>query len=454
MILWRAEVREAIGRLEAAGHETWLVGGSLRDALMGKSPKDFDLATRATPQEVSAVFAGERVVETGIRHGTVTIFLDALPLELTTYRAESAYSDGRHPDAVRFVREIQEDLSRRDFTMNAIAAHPQRGVFDPFGGVDDIRAGLIRAVGAPEGRLSEDALRIMRALRFAATLSFRLEARTDAALRAKKALLGRVSAERLYAELSKLLCGASAGDVLRSHPEVLGVVIPELLPMQICPQENPYHIYNVLFHTARALEVIPPQPLLRWSALLHDVGKPACRTRDQAGADHFYGHSKRGAEMAREILERLRAPKRMAEQVSELVRLHDRPLRPEARQLRRLLSRLEPPLFFALLQLKRADNLAQAPACYARLPQYRQIAEMAKTILAEETALHRGDLEVDGNDLMALGLQGKEIGLSLQRLLDAVLEERLCNKRGDLLRYLQEAQGIPKEKNRGENAGV
>ena len=325
----------AIARLRAAGFPAYLVGGCVRDTLLGRVPGDWDITTAALPEQVEAVFAGERIIETGLKHGTVTVLLDGLPLEITTFRTEAAYSDHRHPDAVAFTPSLTEDLARRDFTINAMAWTRENtgdglnaGLQDPFGGQADLEKKLIRCVGDPHKRFEEDALRILRALRFASQLDFTIDPATAAAAHALRDTLALVSRERIAVELTKLLCGPAARRIIVEYWEILSVPLPELAPMAGLDQRNKHHCYDVLEHSAAAVEAVPPEKLLRWAALLHDVAKPACFTVDEAGRGHFYGHAKRGAPMAREIMTRLRFDKDTVNRVAQLVELHDYPIDP------------------------------------------------------------------------------------------------------------------------------
>ena len=338
--------REALRRLEAAGYAAYLVGGCVRDSLLGRVPGDWDITTAALPEQVEAVFAGERIIETGLKHGTVTVLLEGLPLEITTFRTETGYSDHRHPDAVAFTPSLKEDLARRDFTVNAMAWRPVEtplirpsvrtgapspqgeGLADPFNGQADLRDKIIRCVGEPEQRFREDALRILRALRFAAQLDFSIDPATAAAARALRETLALVSRERIAVELTKLLCGPAARRILTEYWEILAVPLPELAPMAGFDQRSKYHCYDVLEHSAAAVEAVPPDRILRWAALLHDVAKPACFTLDQLGRGHFYGHAQAGGPMTREILTRLRFDKDTVRRVSALVELHDYPIDP------------------------------------------------------------------------------------------------------------------------------
>ena len=452
-----AAAREALRRLEEAGFEACLVGGCVRDSLLGRTPGDWDLATAALPEQTEAVFAGERMVETGRKHGTVTLLLEGLPLEITTYRTESGYADHRHPDAVAFTPSLEADLARRDFTVNAMARTRSGALIDPFGGQADLRAGIIRCVGEPAARFGEDALRILRALRFAAGLDFSLEPATAAAALALRQSLELVSRERCAAELSKLLCGPGARRILTEYWEIPAVVLPELAPMAGLDQHSPYHCYDVLEHSAAALEAVAPEKLLRWAALLHDVGKPACFTLDAAGRGHFYGHARRGAELARAALTRLRFDKDTVRRVSALVELHDYPIDPPVepgtagtpaldadRAIKKLIARLGEEDFFRLLALKRADALAHHPDYRGRSAACDRLEARARALLAEQACFSRKDLALNGRDLLELGLPpGPELGRVLERLLEQVLSGALPNRRERLLAAARAEAGLP-----------
>lgn len=431
-------VNTALLRLEQAGFEACIVGGCVRDRLMGRTPADYDVATSALPEQTALVFADERVIETGIQHGTVTVLLGGKPLEITTYRIDGSYSDSRHPDYVRFTPSLREDLARRDFTMNAIAFN-KSGIFDPFGGQKDIAAGLIRCVGDPETRFREDALRILRALRFSSVLGFRIEPATAVAARHCAELLRGISAERTAAELKKLVCGKNARSVVLEYVDVLGVVLPELLPMRGFDQRNRHHNRDVLSHSAAAMEHMPPESVLRLAALFHDVGKPERFTVDAQGVGHFYGHARRSAEIADAVAARLRLDRASRERIVTLIRHHDLIIEPEERAVKRALGRLTPDVFFQLLQLKRADNLAQAPEYHTRQSDYDRLEAIARDIIAEQQCFCLRDLAVNGNDLRAAGMQpGKSLGSALELLLGAVIEGSVENEKSTLLAYLRD----------------
>ena len=438
MLQFPPQVHSALNRLTAAGYEAYAVGGCVRDALMGRTPGDYDVTTSALPQETAAVFSGERVIETGLQHGTVTVLLEGMPLEITTFRVDGAYTDARHPDAVRFTRSLREDLARRDFTVNAMAWSPETGLADPFGGADDLQAGIIRCVGVPETRFREDALRMLRMLRFASVLGFRIDPATAAAARENRALLGRISAERVASELKKLVCGADVRRVTLEHTDVLGAVLPEILPLRGFDQRNPHHCYDILEHSAAACEAVPAEPALRLAALLHDLGKPDCFFTDDAGVGHFYGHAERGAEIADALLRRLRFDNDSRERIGALVRYHDARIEPTERSVLRALRRFGADLFFDLTALKRADALAHAPGPDrdARVQRSADLERLGRALLEREACFSLRDLAVNGGDLLAAGLSpGPAVGQALNALLDAVTDGRVANERAALLAY-------------------
>ena len=426
-----------LNQLKTAGYEAYLVGGCVRDYLRNVEPHDYDITTSALPEEMLQVFPDRPVIETGIKHGTVTVLADELAVEVTTYRVDGTYADGRHPDAVVFTRSLVEDLARRDFTINAMAWSPESGVVDPFEGQKDLNLGILRCVGDPIRRFTEDGLRILRGLRFASVLGFSLESTTESALRLLKDRLNLVSAERIREELVKLLCGKDVFRVLSAYPEVLGVFLPEILPSVDFDQHNFHHIYSVHKHLLHAVESVPPIPHLRMAALLHDIAKPQCFSLDDAGVGHFYGHAARSAEIADEILHRLRFSNEERHRIVTLIRHHDTPIDPSPAAVRRKLNKLGAEGFFDLLALIRADNLALAPEFHNRQAIYDTLEEIAREILSENQCFSLKDLAVKGDDLISLGYQGKEIGNALQFLLDAVLDDKCPNEKSTLLSFLK-----------------
>ena len=436
------QVLTAVHMLEEKGFHCHIVGGCVRDLLLGRRPSDYDLTTDATPEQMQQVFASCRTIETGLAHGTLTILLEGMSLECTTYRVDGAYSDGRHPDSVRFTPTLEEDLARRDFTVNAMAYHPRLGLTDPFGGRRDLERGILRCVGEPERRFTEDGLRILRCIRFASVLGFAIEPETAAAVHRLKHRLERISAERIRAELDKLLMGEHVTEVLCRYGDILFVPIPELAACKDFAQHSPYHRYDVWTHTAHSVGEAPKDPLLRLTMLLHDVGKPECFTMDGDGRGHFKGHAARGAALAAQILPRLRYDRHTCRAVTELIARHADKLRSRA-AIRHVLSELGPEQFFRLIDVMCADNSAKQPFCLEELPGLMETAEYARRLLDAGACLTVRQLAVDGRDMAGLGARGRQIGQLLHMLLDAVLEERADNNREQLLALAEESLGQP-----------
>ena len=384
MMTLPAQVHMALDRLKAAGWEAFVVGGAVRDALRGCAAGDWDITTNAEPEQVEQVFSGERLIETGLRHGTVTVLLDGLPLEITTYRVDGGYSDHRRPDSVTFTRSLRADLLRRDFTINALAYHPRAGLVDICGGAEDLAHGIVRCVGEPERRFREDGLRILRALRFASVLGFTIEPETAAAIHRCAELLRYLAAERVLSELTKLLCGQNAGAVLREFSDVLAVPIPELRPMFGFAQHNPHHDRDVWQHTVAVVEHIPPEPVLRWAALLHDVGKPPCFSLADDGVGHFYGHAAKSTELADAILTRLRMDTAGRTRITQLIRYHDLPIAPEPKPIRRLMHKLGVEPVRQLFALHIADTCGQSAICAGRVQTYQEAGRVLDKLLAAD----------------------------------------------------------------------
>lgn len=436
------------GALANAEYEAWYVGGFVRDALMGRACHDVDIATNAhwTCVQAACEQAGMQVRESGVKHGTVTVLVPAgsevHAVEVTTFRTEGSYSDGRRPDEVHFVGNIQDDLARRDFTMNAIAFAPGVGVVDPFGGVADISAGIIRVVGAPEDRFKEDALRILRACRFASQLGFSIDGDTLRGMEVCKRMLENVSRERITQELDGFLLGQYVHQALMETWHVLAFVLPELVAMAACEQRTKYHCYTVLEHTAWALQYVEPERLLRWAALCHDMGKPACSFFDDEGIEHFYGHAGVSAQLARGVLARMCVSPSFADEVCLIVERHNDVIHASPKAVRRALAKVDGRVdtFKAGVALKRADILAHAPEYAAGAEDHASavLAALAQ-VEASDGAFTVGMLAVNGGDVLALGVPaGPKVGDALRWLLEEVLEERLPNERGALLKALQE----------------
>ncbi len=429
-------VRFCIERLETAGCCAWCVGGCVRDSLLGLTPHDYDLCTDALPEKIAQIFQDFPLVRSGEKHGTIGVVLEKQVYEITTFRTEGGYLDSRHPDWVKFVRNIDEDLSRRDFTINAMAYNPTQGLRDPFGGAEDLKNCILRAVGDPATRFTEDALRILRGVRFAVRFRLTPEETTLRAMLETAPLMDALARERVFDELCKLLPLVTAEDLIRFAP-ILTQVIPELLESVGFLQHSPWHEYDVYTHTAQVVAAVGPSLPLRWAALLHDSGKPATFTLDANGRGHFYGHAKVSAELADGVLLRLRAPTALREQVVTLIGQHMTLLEPDKRLLKRRMSQLGTETVQQLLILQRADTGGKG------VPQDRgfdQVQALIQEICEENACLQIKDLAVNGHDLMALGLQGPAIGKTLAFLLEQVLEERIPNEKEALLRAIKEIQ--------------
>lgn len=431
-------IKGLLETLHKAGFEAYPVGGCVRDLLLGATPHDWDITTSAPLETVKTVLTGCRVIETGVRHGTVTVLTGDGAVEVTTFRGEGGYADGRHPDSVTFGVTLEQDLTRRDFTVGAMAWDTDNDrLIDPCGGREDLEKGLLRAVGDADRRFTEDALRILRGLRFAATLGFGIEAETAASLRRNAERLKGLSQERVREELQKLICGKNAAPVLREYIDVVGVVLPELLPMVGFAQNNPHHNKDVWEHTLCVLQNIPPEPELRWAALLHDVEKPSCCTVDPDGTRHFRGHQDPGAETAGRVLRRLHCESRLIADVTELIKIHDIRFPATVVTVTRWAGRWGERRFMQFRELRRADTLGQACPEEAE-PYYRQLAEAYEEAKRQNCCFTVKQLAVDGNDLTALGLSGTAVGSALQWLLQKVQRGAMPNERAALLAAVKE----------------
>lgn len=436
MILIPPHALTVVERLERYGFEAYVVGGCVRDSLLGRCPKDWDVCTNALPEEVLRVFRRFHVIKTGLQHGTLTVMVNHQPVEVTTFRIDGSYTDNRHPDSVNFVSRVEEDLARRDFTINAMAYNPTRGLVDAFDGQADLRARIIRCVGEPDARFNEDGLRILRALRFAARYNFGIETETAYSIHRNRHLLENVSVERIFSELKGILIGEGVLGMMQAFPDVFSIIIPELAPGIGFEQHNPHHCYDVWTHTAHAVQAAPAEEAVRLALLLHDIAKPATFTRGADGKGHFYGHGTRGAELARSIMQHLKSDNATLQTVVTLVREHDNTLPTTAPGMRRLIGRLGVELLQQLLAVKQADMDAQStherPAKQATLRAARLLLE---DVLEEPPAFSVGDLALTGRDLMAMGLRpGPAIGSILKTLLSEVQDETLSNTHEALAR--------------------
>lgn len=434
------KVSRIIKTLEGAGYEAYAVGGCVRDSILGREPQDWDITTSAKPYEVKRLFS--HTIDTGIQHGTVTVMLKHEGFEVTTYRIDGEYEDARHPKEVTYTANLLEDLKRRDFTINAMACNERQGLVDAFDGLGDLEKKVIRCVGDPKERFTEDALRMLRALRFAAQLGFEVEEGTFRAIRSLAPTIGKISAERIQVELVKLLLSEHPG-LLREVYEsgIADVVLPEFAELMRTGQKNPHHCYSVGEHTIRVVEGVPRDRVLRLAALFHDIAKPVCKTTDDRGIDHFYGHPQEGAQMTEKIFRRLKFDVDTMQRVCGLVRWHDDnpPLDPA--KIRRAVHRVGEDRYPAIFSLKRADILAQS--AYQReekLAYVEGYERLYEQILSKKDCLNLKSLAVNGSDLIALGIQpGKEIGEILKGLLEEVLEDPSKNSREELLELVKKS---------------
>ena len=438
------KVAHIIHTIQEAGDEAYAVGGCVRDSILGRTPDDWDITTSARPQEVKALFG--RTVDTGLQHGTVTVLMGREGFEVTTYRIDGTYEDGRHPSQVTFTASLREDLRRRDFTINAMAYSEETGLVDIFGGMEDIRAGVIRCVGDAGERFGEDALRIMRAVRFSAQLGYRIDEGTKSAIRRLAPSLRRISAERIRTELVKLLTSAHP-DELRTAWElgVTEVILPEFDRTMDCQQRNPHHCYTVGEHILHSLLQTAPDRVLRMTMLLHDIGKPQTMTEDADGVRHFHGHARVSEEMAGQILRRLKFDNDTIDKVCRLVRYHDygNGCMPDGRSVRRAVNRVGEDIFPMLLAVKRADLEAQSD--YQR-QEKREILEAwergYQEVMERRDCVSLKNLAVTGRDLIDAGMQpGKQMGKTLEEMLEIVLENPACNTREYLLSWLKDRGG-------------
>ncbi|MBR6967685.1 MAG: CCA tRNA nucleotidyltransferase [Ruminococcus sp.] len=427
-----------LSELEKNGFEAYMVGGCVRDMIMGRVCHDTDITTNARPDEILGVFSGYKVIPTGIMHGTVTVLAEGVPFEVTTYRIDGEYTDHRRPDKVEFTSDITSDLARRDFTINAIAMDRRGSIIDPFGGKSDIEAGIIRCVGEPEKRFSEDALRIMRAVRFASQLGFTIDTPTAEAIHSMKGSLDNISRERVRDELDKLICGRDCIRVLLEYSDIITAIIPELEPCIGLDQHSPYHRYNVWEHTVRAIASAPEDDiLLRRTLLFHDIGKPACMRLDETGRGHFKKHDSVGAAMTGEVMKRLRYDNSSIALSTALIANHSKKLRCRA-DVKRMMSVIGDELFFTLMKLKKCDNSAKNDFVIKENGFFDKLSDMGHEIIKNNECRNIRGLAISGDELVMLGYEGAEIGKMQKELLELVITEGLENTRAELLNYAEQ----------------
>ncbi len=433
--------RFIIEKLEENGYLAYIVGGCVRDLLMNKTPSDWDITTSARPDDIKRVFCHFKTIDTGILHGTVAVFVNDEIYEVTTMRSDGEYTDNRHPLNVLFVDEIEYDLARRDFTINSMAYNPNSGIIDIFGGEEDIKKGIIRSVGDADARFSEDALRIMRAVRFSSVLGFEIEEDTSKSIHENKQLLRNISKERINIELTKLLLGCDAERVLTDYSDVICEIIPELKKTIAFSQVNKHHCFDVYTHIVKSVSYVEADTVLRMTMLLHDIEKPSCAKTDLDGTMHFKMHDALGTKTAEAILKRLRYSNDFIFKVTNLIRYHDLRFSAEKRAVKRAVLKTGDELFLPLLSVQRADALSQSD--YMRkekLDRIEKIKDMYSEIKKEKECISLSDLCVSGYDLMNEGLSGKQIGDTLNSLLLAVIDDKCDNTKDALLKYAKKIQ--------------
>ncbi|MGN0457915.1 MAG: CCA tRNA nucleotidyltransferase [Eubacterium sp.] len=428
--------KKLIMLLQNNGHRAYAVGGCVRDALMGIKAKDTDITTSATPEQTEKILYdnGIKFVETGIKHGTVTAVVNHIPYEITTFRVEGEYNDLRHPENVCFVSDINVDLSRRDFTMNAIAYNDTDGYIDIFGGINDINSRVIKCVGNPDKRFNEDALRILRAIRFASVLGFDIDENTKQAVFNNKELLLKISAERIFTELKKLLLGDNAEKILLEYRDVIAVIIPQIKDSFDFPQNSKWHIYDVYTHIVKSVAVAPKKDYIRLALLLHDIGKPFVKTTDENGQDHFKGHPSVSVELSKAALKQFKVSNDIFYKVIKLVKIHDKHITLKPSNIKRWLRELGEDLTLDFIDVKIADmkthNLDLAGA---ELEYLEQVKELTRKIIASGEPYRISDLKINGNDLLAIGYKGKQISDELDSLINIVSSNPEFNTREKLL---------------------
>lgn len=426
---------QILNALKSKGYSAYACGGAIRDSLLGLQPKDWDICTSALPEQVEEAFKGNRIIETGLKHGTVTIVMDDGQYEITTFRTDGTYSDFRRPDNITFVRNVEDDLARRDFTINALAYNGNDQLVDLWGGVDHLEQGVISCVGNADDRFNEDALRIMRALRFASVYGFKISAETSRAIHKNAHLLNNIAVERINVELCKLLCGKGALQILLDYNDVITIIVPELKPCVGFDQNNRYHQYTVYDHIAHAVDNYKGSDLkVKLALFFHDIGKPTCYTEDERGG-HFHGHGVPSSKITEAALKRLRFDNKTLKDVTELVLYHDSVIEPTPKTVKRWLNKIGQEQLLRLLDIRMADILAHAEGTQeSRIERRNAVRELVDSVIAEEQCFSIKNLEICGTDIIDMGVpQGKLVGEVLNYLLDKVINGELNNDRFDLL---------------------
>ncbi len=432
------DVEFIIKTLEEAGYEAYAVGGCVRDSLLNRIPNDWDITTSAKPLETKALF--KRTFDTGIKHGTISVLLNKEVYEVTTYRIDGEYEDARHPKEVTFTAELKEDLLRRDFTINAMAYNQKRGLVDLYGGVKDLENKVIRCVGNPYDRFKEDALRIMRAVRFASQLNYDIDKETEAAIRELAPSLKKISAERIQAELVKMMTSDHPEYIKRAYElGITKIILPEFDKAMDCSQNNPNHAYTVGEHTLKVLENMPNEKVLRLAALFHDLGKADTKETDKEGVDHFKGHPKVSAKIARDVLRRLKFDNDTCDKVVRLVETHDWTIGAEPKYMRRYMNRIGEEYFPMIFDFNRADLLGQSE--YRRKEKFELLEQLMasyKEIIEKEQCVSLKTLAVKGQDVIKEGIKpGPEVGKILNKMLEEVLDDPSKNNKEYLLSLIK-----------------
>ena len=437
-----SKAKIVINALADAGFSAYVVGGCVRDYFLGNQTSDTDITTSAKPCEVENILADKniKVVETGLKHGTVTAVIDKTPLEITTFRADGEYRDSRHPQSVEFVEDIEQDLKRRDFTVNAMAYNDERGLVDLFGGREDIENRIIRTVGEPDARFKEDALRIMRALRFSSVLGFEIEEKTKKSIFDNMYLLENISAERIFSELSKLLCGKNVLNVLDEFRQVIGVIIPQLIPSFNCAQNTPWHTYTVYEHIIHSVDFAPCDPVIRLTMLLHDIGKPSVKRTDENGRDHFKTHADAGEKIAAEVLSKLKVSNNIYNKVTTLIKYHQSVENVNDVKIKHWFNKIGEEYTLSLFDVRIADlkahNLGKKEVLF-EIERLMSLEEEAKMIIKRREPYKISELAVNGHDLISLGFSGREIGDKLSEILTLVMDGKLNNTKTDILNFIK-----------------
>lgn len=432
-------VLKLIEGLEKGGYEAYIVGGCVRDSILGKEPEDYDVTTSASPEEVKECLSEYHIIDTGIKHGTVTVVADDDYVEVTTFRIDGEYKDHRRPESVEFSRNLRDDLSRRDFTINAMAYNPKTGLVDEFNGQKDLFRRRIKCVGNPDKRFNEDALRILRAMRFSSRLGFDIDRETSDAIHRNKALLADVASERIAKELNGIVTGRSPENILVEYSDVINVFIPEIKSCIGFEQRSRYHLYDVWTHTAVAVEHSRDDLEVRLALLFHDIAKPECCRYDEEGCGHFPGHEKASAEIAEVILKRLHYSNETIKCVTELIRYHYATPVDDKKVVKKLLSSIGSQYFFKLVEVMKGDSRAKQSFCFERVQILENMAKKADEIISAKECISISQLAVNGVDIAELGADGRQIGMVLEKLLELVIEGKCENIKSELC---EKAKGV------------